>query len=163
MLENVAALARHRVILASASPRRLELLRQIGICNIHVQPSNFAENLNKSKFSGVEYALETAKHKALDVAESSCNAFVIAADTVRLSRALSAVRLSRSGASIEECEVQVVEVEGEILEKPADAAHAKRMLTRLSNRSHQVHTGKHSTNNLKHTPVRLTKSYFTQC
>jgi len=114
----------------------------------------------KRLYSGVEYALETAKHKALDVAESSCDAFVIAADTVRLSRALIAVTLSRSGASIEECEVQVVEVEGEILEKPADAAHAKRMLTHLSNRSHQVHTGKHSTVSLKHTPVRLTKSFL---
>lgn len=94
MLENLAALARHRVILASASPRRLELLRQIGICNIHVQPSKFAEDLNKRGRSGVEYALETAKHKALDVAESSCDAFVIAADTVRLSRELNAVKLS---------------------------------------------------------------------
>ena len=144
MLESLAALARHHVILASASPRRLELLRQIGIRNIHVQPSKFAEDLDKRFCTGVEYALETAKHKALDVAESSCEAFVIAADTVRLCRARNAVRLSWSGASVDECEVQVVEVEGEILEKPADAADAKRMLTRLSNRSHQVHTGKNA-------------------
>ncbi len=36
---------------------------------------------------------------------------------------------------------QVVEVEGEVLEKPADEAHAKEMLQRLSNTQHQVHTG----------------------
>jgi len=36
---------------------------------------------------------------------------------------------------------QVVEVDDDILEKPADAAGARRMLQRLSNRSHKVHTG----------------------
>lgn len=59
--------------------------------------------------------------------------------------------------------MQVVEVEGEILEKPADAAQAKRMLTLLSNKSHQVHTGENSTVSLKDTPMRLTKSCFPRC
>ncbi len=85
MLEGLAALAHRRVVLASASPRRLELLRQVGLHHIQVRPSKFEENLDKSRFTAAQYATETARHKALDVcAAADCEAdLVIAADTVR--------------------------------------------------------------------------------
>jgi hypothetical protein len=85
MLEGLAALAHRRVVLASASPRRLELLRQVGLHHIQVRPSKFEENLDKSRFTAAQYAVETARHKALDVcAAADCEAdLVVAADTVR--------------------------------------------------------------------------------
>ena len=82
MLEALSALASKRLVLASASPRRVDLLRQVGLQPL-VQPSSFEENLDKSKFVAAQYALETARHKALDVA-AACQAadLVVAADTV---------------------------------------------------------------------------------
>ena len=40
--------------------------------------------------------------------------------------------------------LQVVDLRGEVMEKPDDAAHAKRMLSALSGHEHQVHTGVHA-------------------
>ncbi len=62
-----------------------------------------------------EYALRMASEKALAVAQRRAGALVLAADTV-------------------------VEIGGEILEKPADAEDARRMLNRLSGRTHTVVT-----------------------
>lgn len=108
------------IVLASASPRRRELLAQIGI-QFKVIPSTFEENLSKEK-SAQEYAELTALHKARQVYSSLCldtqdpPDIVIGADTV-------------------------VEHQGLILEKPDDAAHAKEMLQGLSGSRHRVHTG----------------------
>src|ERR1700754_495143 len=55
-----------RIILASASPRRRQLLAQIGLRDIEIVPSSFEENLPKS-MSAVEYVSQTATEKALDV------------------------------------------------------------------------------------------------
>lgn len=82
MLEALSALASKRLVLASASPRRLDLLRQVGLQPL-VQPSSFEENLDKGKFTAAQYAVETARHKALDVAASCQADLVIAADTVQ--------------------------------------------------------------------------------
>ena len=83
--------------------------------------STFEEDLDKAAYSGPQYAEATAAAKARDVAEALQQegrhaALVIGADTV-------------------------VECGGEVLEKPADAADAARMLRALSGRRHSVHTG----------------------
>jgi septum formation protein len=81
--------------------------------------SSFEEDLSKDSVSGSEYAELTATHKVLDVAQNLGDKsadLIISADTV-------------------------VAYQGHILEKPDDAAHAKRMLEMLSGGSHQVHTG----------------------
>src|SRR5437868_3965261 len=57
----------HRVILASASPRRRALLAQIGLPNIEVIPSTKPENLSKAQLGAFEYVAATAQQKALDV------------------------------------------------------------------------------------------------
>ncbi|XP_031413417.1 probable bifunctional dTTP/UTP pyrophosphatase/methyltransferase protein isoform X2 [Meleagris gallopavo] len=57
-----------RVVLASASPRRQEILTNVGL-RFEVVPSWFKETLEKSSFAApYEYAIETAKQKALEVA-----------------------------------------------------------------------------------------------
>lgn len=79
--------------------------------------SSFEEDLPKDSVPGSRYAELTAAHKALDVAGGVAGAdLIISADTV-------------------------VECDGHILEKPADAADARRMLALLSGRAHEVHTG----------------------
>eukprot|EP00884_Botryococcus_braunii_P013789 jgi/Botrbrau1/22410/Bobra.0091s0015.1 len=117
VLPYIPALSKTNVLLASASPRRAELLQQIGL-QFTVKPSSFDETLPKSSFdSSVGYTIETARQKALDIARQDTAAdLIISADTI-------------------------VEVDGEILEKPQDPSEARQMLTRLSGRTHQVHTG----------------------
>ena len=122
-----ASLARTRFILASASPRRIELLRQIpGLPPIVVRPSSFAEDLPFASFDGAAaYARATAAAKADDVyaqveaegGEEGEEVLIVAADTVVESAA------------------------GALLEKPADDAHAAAMLASLAGTTHSVHTG----------------------
>lgn len=112
-----------RVILASASPRRRILLAQIGLTNIEIIPSFFAENLPKS-LSPFEYVRATATQKALDVyrvearnKEKGGPALIVAADTI------------------------VVSHSGEILEKPRSEEHHVSMLKLLRDSgSHKVYT-----------------------
>ena len=103
------------IVLASASPRRQELLRQIG-CAFRVVVSD-AEELSGDSISPDRLAEENARRKAKDVAaKESGNVPVLGADTV-------------------------VAVDGMILGKPKDAADAARMLRLLSGRQHFVYTG----------------------
>lgn len=101
-----------RVILASQSPRRKQLLAQIGLTNLEIIPSNFEENLSKD-VSPFEYVLNTATQKGLGVYQMELDSergdpgIVIAADTV------------------------VVSAAGEILEKPRSEAHHVHMLKSL--------------------------------
>lgn len=112
-----------RVILASQSPRRKQLLGQIGLTNLEVIPSNFEENLPKDD-SPFEYVLATATGKALAVYEQEVDnvekgepGIIIAADTV------------------------VVSAMGEILEKPRSEAHHIAMLKGLRDTGpHRVYT-----------------------
>nr|XP_044997377.1 probable bifunctional dTTP/UTP pyrophosphatase/methyltransferase protein [Jaculus jaculus] len=90
-----------RVVLASASPRRQEILRNAGL-RFEVIPSRFRETLDKASFPDPPaYAVETARHKALEVAhrlhqkDQRAPDLVIAADTIMLSR-----RFPRRRASI---------------------------------------------------------------
>ncbi|KAE9975885.1 hypothetical protein BLS_000920 [Venturia inaequalis] len=90
-LPALASLKDKRVILASASPRRKLLLAQIGLTNLEIIPSTFAENLSKD-LSPFEYVLATATEKAIDVYQTEIDsdrgepALVIAADTIVVSR-----------------------------------------------------------------------------
>lgn len=103
-----------RVILASSSPRRLQLLQQIGI-EAEVRPAAFDE-LSTGKMAD-EVVLANAVGKCQAVcADYGDKVPVIAADTV-------------------------VVLDGKILGKPKDAADAVRMLTELSGRTHKVLTG----------------------
>lgn len=112
-----------RVILASASPRRKQLLAQIGLRNVEIIPSQFAENLPKD-LSPYEYVVATATQKALAVYRQELNnvtqgdpGLIIAADTI------------------------VVHSSGEILEKPRSEAHHINMLKSLRDtRLHKVYT-----------------------
>jgi len=123
LIQHVPLLCTKRIVLASASPRRSELLRGLGL-KVEVLPSTFDENLDKSTFSNPgDYAKETATHKAIEVASRTFEAgfgkradLIIAADTV-------------------------VELDTQILEKPCDKDDAYRMLSSLSGRKHKVYTG----------------------
>lgn len=103
-----------RIILASASPRRKELLEKIGL-KFEVEPSNYAEDMH-SKLSPDEVARSISLEKAKAVAGRHKNAIVIAADTFIVFR-------------------------GKILGKPNTQAEAKRMLMTLKGKSHSVITG----------------------
>lgn len=103
-----------RIILASGSPRRKNLLQQINL-PFEVKISSVDETYDPTS-SASNIAQELALRKARDVAEQSTNALVIGADTI-------------------------VVFEDEILEKPADSREARKMLQRLSGNAHQVLTG----------------------
>ena len=103
-----------RFILASASPRRKELLEQIGV-KFDILPATGEEVITK-ELPG-EVVMELAKQKAEEVAKTAGeDALVLGADTV-------------------------VAYEGKILGKPKDEADALRMLTMLSGKEHEVYTG----------------------
>lgn len=82
VLSYVPALSKSKIILASASPRRAELLQQIGL-RFTARPSKFEETLSKSDFDHpAAYAIETARQKALDIAQLESTAdLIISADT----------------------------------------------------------------------------------
>eukprot|EP00794_Sanderia_malayensis_P007401 gene7399-8221_t len=111
-----------RVILASSSPRRKEILFNYAKLCPEIVPSTFEENLDKSKFGHPsEYVKENSKQKALEVAnrlgnDSNCPDLVIGADTV-------------------------VVLGNKILEKPKDKKNAHEMLSSLSGTCHSVYSG----------------------
>jgi septum formation protein len=102
------------LVLASASPRRQELLRNAGIPFV-VQPTDIPE-VPQEREVPRSFAERMAREKALAVFRQRPDDFVLGADTV-------------------------VVVEAQILGKPYDGADAARMLRLLSNRKHQVITG----------------------
>ena len=102
------------LVLASASPRRQELLRNAGIA-FEVQPADIVEDPLPGETAKV-CAERLARDKALAIAHKRPGDIVLGADTV-------------------------VVVDAQILGKPTDAADAARMLRLLSGRTHQVITG----------------------
>jgi septum formation protein len=103
-----------RLILASASPRRAELLRAAGI-QFDVLPADVDESVLPDE-SAEQHVRRLAEAKACAVLPHADDRPVLAADTV-------------------------VVVAGEILGKPANERDARRMLRLLSGRSHDVMTG----------------------
>ena len=105
---------RDRIILASASPRRLELLASAG-----VEFEVFAGDVDEEPLPGevpADHVVRLARDKAISVASRVEGRFFVGADTV-------------------------VVCGGEIMGKPKDAADAERMLRKLSGVSHEVITG----------------------
>lgn len=102
------------LVLASASPRRRDLLSQLGL-----RFTVAAADLDETPLAGEAadaYVLRLARAKARAVAGRFPGAWVLAADTT-------------------------VALGSELLGKPADAAEARQMLSRLSGRAHSVYTG----------------------
>lgn len=111
------------IILASASPRRLELLRQIGIRS-RVQPVDIDESARVD-----ESPAELVRRLAIEKARCCMG------DIIQQQSSLAdGTRLPVLGSDT------VVEIKGEVLGKPADSGQAVVMLTKLSGRTHNVHT-----------------------
>ena len=117
---------KYKIILASNSPRRKQLLQQVGF-EFEVCPSQCEEVITSSVPS--EVCVELSKQKAIDVASSikkyneehadiaaDQDLIIIGSDTI-------------------------VAIDGEILGKPADEEEAKIMLKKLSGNVHSVYTG----------------------
>ena len=103
-----------KLILASASPRRAELLKSLGL-QFNVLPSGVAER-DEHPASFHDLAIHNAQAKAGDVAARHPEAMVLGADTI-------------------------VVLGSEVFGKPRDLDDARRMLRRLSGQSHLVITG----------------------
>jgi len=115
-------------LLASASPRRAELLRAAGMA-FRVEVSNLEEARNPGEAPRA-YAERLARDKARVVAQRFPYEPVLTADTIVVVNETvvnDAAMNDAAGASV--------------LEKPADAADAARMLRLLSGRAHEVTTG----------------------
>ena len=105
-----------QIILASASPRRRELLEQIGL-KIIVQSVDIDESQNPDEVV-LNFVQRLAREKAqrgFEIVENPYKLPVLGSDTI-------------------------VEIDGVILGKPENRQHAKQMLQRLSGQKHTVHT-----------------------
>ena len=103
------------IILASASPRRQELLRQVG-CDFTVMISDIIED-NNQDLSPQKLAVFQARAKAVDVSsKAGIDDVVIGADTI-------------------------VVLDGQVYGKPIDINDARQILLKLSGKQHQVITG----------------------
>lgn len=108
-------MSRPELVLASASPRRIELLAQLGVTPDRIDPADIDETPLKGE-TPPRLAERLARSKAEVVAARAPEAFVLAADTV-------------------------VAVGRRFLEKAANEAEAARFLRLLSGRNHRVFTG----------------------
>ncbi|HSL92398.1 MAG TPA: Maf family protein [Candidatus Limnocylindrales bacterium] len=102
-----------RLILASASPRRRELLRAVGV-PFRVVPSRI-EEIPRPGEPPLRFVRRAAREKAEEVAARNPSSFVLSADTI-------------------------VVAKGKILGKPADRKEGRRMLSLLAGHEHLVHT-----------------------
>ncbi|EQC47423.1 septum formation protein Maf [Bacteriovorax sp. Seq25_V] len=102
------------MILASASPRRKELLGWLGV-PVKVSPSGVEEITEHTIPSEVVADLAALKGRDIKVREANEDSFIVASDTI-------------------------VVIDDEILGKPKDRAHAREMLLKLSGRKHEVYT-----------------------
>jgi septum formation protein len=125
-----------KIILASASPRRRELLESIGL-SFEVRPSSVPE-LPEAGEDVDTYVRRLARAKAEEIASASPDAWVIAADTV-------------------------VYIGAELLEKPGSREDAIRMLERICGERHTVYTGltlKHSASGYSETTVTTSEVWM---
>ena len=105
----------HRLVLASASPRRLDLLARIGLTPDEVLPAEIDETRQRGEQPG-PLAKRLSRAKGMKIAEQVSDAWILSADTV-------------------------VGVGRRILEKPVDDGEARRFLSLLSGRRHRVYGG----------------------
>jgi septum formation protein len=107
-----------KIILASSSPRRAEILRHAGI-SFQTRPTQIDETPFRGETAHAmvaRLAEEKARAAAAQMDDGARECIIVGADTT-------------------------VELRGEILGKPSDSAHAREMLAKLSGRSHHVLTG----------------------
>ena len=126
-----------RLILASASPRRREMLAELGL-EFEVMAPGVDEVVQNGE-SPADFVQRAAIEKASEVAVNQPDAWVLGADTV-------------------------VVHQGEILGKPADAGEAQRILMRLSGQMHRVFTGfclRRQQDDLSVSRVIATEVYFS--
>ena len=108
---------RNKIVLASRSPRRAMLLRQLDLFDVEILPSGVDESLDHTLLRDPPRAAAAlARRKGQDVAARRPRDLVVAADTM-------------------------VVCGGEIFNKPRDNAEAAAMLSALSGRTHAVYTG----------------------
>lgn len=112
--KSISRLNQPQIILASASPRRCELLRQLGV-DFRIIPS-VAPEVHSQQLTAREIAQVNAYRKARSVAKKFPDALVLGADTV-------------------------VALDGVLFGKPATLEEAYQMLERLQGRTHVVVTG----------------------
>ena len=105
-----------RIILASGSPRRRELMEMLKVQNLEIIPAK-GEEKEHPELSPAELVMELSRCKAAEIApREEPDTLTIGADTI-------------------------VVLDGEVLGKPRDEGDAARMLRALSGRSHTVFTG----------------------
>lgn len=124
------------IILASASPRRKQLLEMIDL-HFDINPSSVHEDF-QINLSPDEFVQYYAKEKSLDIARKYPDHLVIGADTI-------------------------VVLDGKILGKPKDSNESFAMLKSLSDRTHSVYTGvslNHINNEISHTFFEKTDVTF---
>ncbi|KAH7884894.1 Maf Ham1 [Phlebopus sp. FC_14] len=133
----IEKLRNKRVVLASGSPRRKEILRTLGL-EPEIVPSTFAEDLGLSSFEHIhEYPVATATHKAIEVYQRLVEEnpddppdLVIGADTVVFTHALPATTMEMEMGTRQE-----------LLEKPTSKEDNLRMLLDLNGNVCEVVTG----------------------
>uniref|UniRef100_A0A182U7N4 Uncharacterized protein n=1 Tax=Anopheles melas TaxID=34690 RepID=A0A182U7N4_9DIPT len=111
-----------RVVLASGSPRRQELIQNLGIANVQLCPSTFEENLDPAQYSFSDYVAMTALGKVREVYE----------------------RLSKDDATRPDVVIgadTMVTMDGQMYGKPKTPKHAFEVLKKLVGRTHVVYTG----------------------
>ena len=104
----------YKIILASQSPRRAEILRMIGV-NFKVECSNIYEDINQ-KIEQNEIAINISKAKAEKISHKNPNFTILGADTI-------------------------VVFNGKIFGKPKNKSESRKMLKTLSGNCHKVITG----------------------
>lgn len=110
----MAILLSKRLVLASASPRRIDLLKTMGL-NFDILPSDIDETPSPQE-DPQSHVLRLSLEKAQTIGDRHPDSWVLGADTI-------------------------VVIDEEILGKPSDSKEAAQMLNRLSGRTHEVYTG----------------------
>lgn len=109
----------YKIILASGSPRRVELLKKLGL-NFSIKVPKIRESVSKA-VSPQKYVLRIAEKKAQKIAREVKGGIILGADTI-------------------------VVLKNQILGKPKNRKDAFRILKLLSGRKHKVYTGVHLIN-----------------
>ena len=127
-----------RLVLASESPRRRELLSLLGL-PFEIEPSDVDETPHPGE-TALAFVTRAAREKGEEVAGRIPDSVVLSADTI-------------------------VSVDGEIFGKPVDEGQAAGMLRLLSGRQHDVYTAVstiHATTNTRHEGLEQTRVWFSE-